>query len=165
MFLSFLKKNRSIILTRAAFRIFSRGQAQGAGSPRRRRDKVAAGPPSSRRRESLFLISPDLPGEGARKAWPLTLGALPPGLLASGPPPGVSYLPLQPLGPTPARSFIKGLSAKCLQDEEGYISPRIIIITHPHRIKAARQTKGSSKKRRSRRRSYTLGVNFGTLLN
>lgn len=46
---------------------------------------------------------------------------------------------------------------KCLQDAEGYISPRIIIITHPHRTNAARQTKGSSKKRRSRGRSCTGG--------
>lgn len=34
----------------------------------------------------IVLISPDLPATGARKAWPLTLAALPPGPLAPWPP-------------------------------------------------------------------------------
>jgi hypothetical protein len=82
----FESKSQSIILTKAAFKIFSREKALGTGRRQRSRDKVAAGLPSSRRRgESLFLICPDLGGDpGARKACPLILTALPPALWASG---------------------------------------------------------------------------------
>lgn len=84
LFPSFLKKKQSIILTKAAFQIFSREQALGTGSLQRSRDKVAAGlPSSSPGRESLFLICPGLRGaRGAREAWPLTCTALPSGLRA-----------------------------------------------------------------------------------
>lgn len=115
---------------------------------------MAAGPPSSRRRESLFL-SGLTSRRGSQEGLASAPRRLPPGLRASAWP-DLSCLPLQPPGPPRARRCV-GDSAKRLQDEAGYISPRIIIITHPHRAEAARQTKGGSKKGRGRGRSYTGG--------
>lgn len=65
-------KAESIILTKAAFTIFSREKALGTGRRQRSRDKGAAGlPASSRTGDSWLVISADLRGAPvAREARP-----------------------------------------------------------------------------------------------
>ena len=126
----------------------------------RRRQRGFLPPPGG---ESHCSLSPWPPGApGAGKGRPLTPSALPPGLRASG----RGFLLAAPVArPDTGRGRQEGQSAKRLRDAEGYISPRIIIITHtpieprlPDKQKAVPRRGGAEAE-------VTLGVNFGTLLN
>ena len=137
--------------------LWEMGERTGAEIRRRQRGFL---PP--RRGESHCSLSPWPPGApGAGKGRPLTLSALPPGLRASG----RGFLLAAPVAwPDTGRGKQEGRSAKRLRDAEGYISPRIIIITHtpieprlPDKQKAVPRRGGAEAE-------VTPGVNFGTLL-